>query len=669
MKKKIITGMILLMANLLIAQTPATMNYQAVIRNSSGDLVNEQNVSIKISIMDALTEGNTLYSEFHSALTNAFGQVSLEIGSGSDPSVDFGLLNWGSGDKFLKVEVDVNGGVDYIYVGTSQLLSVPYALYADKALKAENLGSDGVYSPETDTLFVVKDHDGQVVFAVFPDGAQVVVNQTAKGKVGGFAVSGRSPSKAVDENILTVTPDSTRIYVNDTVNAKGKVGGFAVSGRSPSKGVSTDILYVTADSTRIFVNESSGVKGKVGGFAVSGRTPSKSSVNNFLDLTSDNYFIGHQAGANNTDGLFNIMFGYEAGITNTSGSYNTFLGYQSGYNNNASYNSFIGYLSGHLNSSGAYNTFIGYESGKNNIDGENNVFLGHQTGFTNSGGHENVFVGYRSGYSNVSGYDNIFIGNLAGENASANTHSTFIGNEAGRNMTGDDNICIGDRTGTNAYTANHESFGTVILGIDAGRNITGEYNTVLGYGAGSSWGGESTGNNNTFIGAGAGGGGYLTRLGSDNVCLGNNAGYGKVGDNKLYIANNSTTTLIYGNFASGSELVQVNGDFYATGDISSGGTTSKLSDFVFDADYKIETIEEHAEFMWKEKHLPAVKSAKQIEKEGKINMNERREQLLEELEKAHIYIEQLNTDVKSIKEENKELKQKVNEIINMLENK
>ena len=73
------------------------------------------------------------------------------------------------------------------------------------------------------------------------------------------------------------------------------MGGFAVSGRSPSKIVEEEYLVVTADSTRIYVNQST-TKGKVGGFAVSGRSPSKSTVSNFLDITPENYFIGHESG-------------------------------------------------------------------------------------------------------------------------------------------------------------------------------------------------------------------------------------------------------------------------------------------------------------------------------------------------------------------------------------
>ncbi|MBU8891428.1 MAG: tail fiber domain-containing protein, partial [Bacteroidales bacterium] len=347
--------------------------------------------------------------------------------------------------------------------------------------------------------------------------------------------------------------------------------------RSPTKGITSEYLVVTQDSARIYVMDSTA------GFGVA--NIESGAAENFLNLNKQNYFIGHNAGESITTGLYNIMLGYESGLSNQLGSYNTFLGFQSGYLNNASYNSFMGYLSGRSNTSGEYNTFIGYESGKNNSGGDNNVFVGHQTGFENISGHENVFIGYKSGYSNVSGYDNIFIGNLAGENASGNTHSTFIGNEAGKNITGDDNICIGDRTGTNDYATSHETFGTVILGIDAGRNVVGENNTVLGYGGGSSWGGESSGNNNTFVGAGAGMGGYLTRLGSDNVCLGNNAGTGKTGNDKLYIANNSTSTLIYGEFDNNQVVINgVAGDnpldytFYVNGRGGGDYSWNSLSD-------------------------------------------------------------------------------------------
>lgn len=138
----------------------------------------------------------------------------------------------------------------------------------------------------SDTLFAVKDQNGNIVFAVFPDGAKVYVNNGVKGSVGGFAVTGRNPTKAdLEEEYLMVTPDSTRIWV--TESTKASVGGFAVTGRNPTKGTETgNYLSVTKDSTRIYVTES--LKGSVGGFAVTGRNPTKGAVtDNYLEVTKD----------------------------------------------------------------------------------------------------------------------------------------------------------------------------------------------------------------------------------------------------------------------------------------------------------------------------------------------------------------------------------------------
>ena len=139
----------------------------------------------------------------------------------------------------------------------------------------------------TDALFQVINASNDTVFAVYPDGVKIFVNQDAKGKVGGFAISGRSPNKAAGVDILKVTIDSTRIYVSDTVSSKGKVGGFAISGRSPNKGVGNEYLVITPDSTRIYINDTSAVKGKVGGFAISGRSPNKGLVNDYLQINKD----------------------------------------------------------------------------------------------------------------------------------------------------------------------------------------------------------------------------------------------------------------------------------------------------------------------------------------------------------------------------------------------
>lgn len=104
------------------------MSYQAVIRNSSGGLVTSHPVGIRISILQGTATGTAVYVETHTPTTNANGLAIIEIGGGSIVSGTFSGINWASNNYFLKTETDPAGGTDYTISGTSQLLSVPYAL-------------------------------------------------------------------------------------------------------------------------------------------------------------------------------------------------------------------------------------------------------------------------------------------------------------------------------------------------------------------------------------------------------------------------------------------------------------------------------------------------------------------------------------------------------------
>lgn len=235
----------------MFGQIPNSFNYQAVIRNAAGELVSDQEVSIRISILEGSESGSVIYTETHDVTTNAYGAMNLKVGDGTTTDL-FSDIDWTSGVKFITLDADITGNTNYVNIGTSELMSVPFAqyskktdksAYSDTAFVAMTLGSSNVYTTNTDTLFVVKDQSGNAVFAVFPDGVKVIVDQTAKGNVGGFAVSGRNPGKAGDVSIFSVTPDSTRVYVNNL--AKGNVGGFAVSGRNPGKAGFNDYFNVS----------------------------------------------------------------------------------------------------------------------------------------------------------------------------------------------------------------------------------------------------------------------------------------------------------------------------------------------------------------------------------------------------------------------------------------
>lgn len=123
----------LLISNSFFAQGPQAFKYQAVARDGAGAPLTNQAVSFQISILQGSASGASVYSETHNVSTNGFGLVNLEIGNGSTVSGNFSTIAWGSNSYFLEVRLDETGGTSYQLMGTSQLLSVPYALYAETA--------------------------------------------------------------------------------------------------------------------------------------------------------------------------------------------------------------------------------------------------------------------------------------------------------------------------------------------------------------------------------------------------------------------------------------------------------------------------------------------------------------------------------------------------------
>lgn len=132
--KKITTILVaVLFTASVFAQAPQKMSYQAVVRNGSGVLVASSNVGIRIQILQGSQFGAAVYVETHTATTNANGLASLEIGGGTPVTGSFVAIDWSAGPYFIKTETDPTGGTSYTIAGTSQLLSVPYALYAKSA--------------------------------------------------------------------------------------------------------------------------------------------------------------------------------------------------------------------------------------------------------------------------------------------------------------------------------------------------------------------------------------------------------------------------------------------------------------------------------------------------------------------------------------------------------
>lgn len=115
------------------AQSPESFSYQAVVRNANGELIIDQPVGLQISILQGSTSGTVVYIESHEPETNSNGLMTLEIGTGTVISGQLSSIDWATGSHFLKTEIDPDGGTNYTITGISQMMSVPYALYAENA--------------------------------------------------------------------------------------------------------------------------------------------------------------------------------------------------------------------------------------------------------------------------------------------------------------------------------------------------------------------------------------------------------------------------------------------------------------------------------------------------------------------------------------------------------
>ncbi len=135
MKKLFIFPMLIFVQIIVLAQSPQKISYQAVIRNINSELIINQPVGIRISILQDSAIGSEVYREIFNPnpQTNSNGLLSIEIGTGIILTGNFSLIDWANGIYFIKTEIDPTGGTNYTINGTTQILSVPYALHAKTA--------------------------------------------------------------------------------------------------------------------------------------------------------------------------------------------------------------------------------------------------------------------------------------------------------------------------------------------------------------------------------------------------------------------------------------------------------------------------------------------------------------------------------------------------------
>ncbi|MBO6185360.1 MAG: hypothetical protein J6O88_11845 [Chryseobacterium sp.] len=218
--KKLYTSIGLFLATLLSAQVPQAFSYQTIAFNASGAPIANGNVALKISILENSATGTVLYTETHNKTTNSKGLVNLNIGQGTATTGTFGGINWGTNTKFVKVEMDPAGGSNYTNVGVNQLMSVPYALVADKI----NLNSDNSTFNED----LIENKSANFAIYNYGDGKTYVYNSktgTWSGQTGG----GTGTNYVVASNgnfvIYNYGDGKTYAYNSKTGMWSGQTGG------------------------------------------------------------------------------------------------------------------------------------------------------------------------------------------------------------------------------------------------------------------------------------------------------------------------------------------------------------------------------------------------------------------------------------------------------------
>jgi len=137
MKRIYYSSIILLLSANIFAQVPQSFNYQAVVRDTENNFIPNQAIGVQISILQDSVNGSIVYMESHLPITTDLGLININIGKG-ETTYDFTAISWETGIYFMKVEIDPDGGSSYTEIGITQLLSVPYSLYSEYALKGDS---------------------------------------------------------------------------------------------------------------------------------------------------------------------------------------------------------------------------------------------------------------------------------------------------------------------------------------------------------------------------------------------------------------------------------------------------------------------------------------------------------------------------------------------------
>lgn len=469
MRSLVLIIFLLVTINVSFAQAPLKFNYQGVARDAGGTILANQDISLYLSLHAVSMVSPAIYAETHEVTTNDFGLFNVHIGGGT---VVFGTMlgiAWATESHYITVELDPAGGTDYVFMGGSQLLSVPYALYAESsgtagpAGPAGPMGADGATGPTG------------------PIGTTGTTGPT--GPTGAFwlledadADTKIQVEESADEDIIRFDVAGTEQWAMEGARLENKNSGRSVFIGSLA-GRDDDL----SNNWNVAVGHNSFVKNTTGSRNV---TVGYGSMN--LNETGyGNSAFGRGALRNNTTGSGNVAVGIHALNENTVISGLVAIGDSALYNNDVSQGQF----------DPIENTGVGSKALFSNISGYSNTALGFNALKSLTSSHKNTAIGANAmGEATSPGSFNTAIGSKALYVNSANFNVAVGGQALMVNSSGDQNVAVGHQSAWNNTTGRGNSaFGYQALAA----NETGDYNVAIGS---SSMAHSHTGDKNSALG-------------------------------------------------------------------------------------------------------------------------------------------------------------------------
>ncbi len=595
--KKILFFALSLLSVVAFSQAPQFLNYQGIARDASNNIITS-NIGIKFEILQGSSSGTLVYEETNTIIPSAAGVFTAAIGGGSLVVGTFSGINWANGPYFITVSIDPAGGTSYSTVGTSQLLSVPYALYAQTSGSSQTFIAGNGITINSGTITNAAPNQtvnisGPGVLGAYPN--FTVTSTPATTVTAGnsnITVSGASPSYTISSvpslslsgaqlsisngntvnlptgttytngsgialtsgTIITNTaPDQTVTIANGTnVNVTGVYPNFVVNS-TPSLSIAGNTLSITGGTSVVLPGPP--VLTPSTGISILGGTITNTAPNQTVTVTGPSvtgsyptYNVAAQT-TSVTAGNSNItVSGSAPNLTVASSPTLTVAGNNLSISNGntvplPSYSAGAGLaLSGASPNFTLSTSTTGTNVAWNTLGNAGTIATSNFIGTT-----DNIPLNFRVNNQKAGRIDhllsNAFYGYQAGNANTSGVFNTAFGNQALlSNNTGSNNAAIG----TNALYFNTSGINNTATGYQPlYSNTSGGNNTANGYQALYT---NSTGNNNTALGAFAG----KNTTGTGNVFLGYSAGAATNSSDKLYIANsNAAIPLIYGDFSTG----------------------------------------------------------------------------------------------------------------------